>query len=84
MIKFTPLRYNDTYEYPRWALAVGLCLGFSSVIMVPLWCFYSLARKRGELKHVRTSLHPFSHVYVNIFIRIKNLLCPVDLDVWIK
>ncbi|XP_024921999.1 sodium- and chloride-dependent betaine transporter-like isoform X3 [Cynoglossus semilaevis] len=51
MIKFTPLRYNDTYEYPRWALAVGLCLGFSSVIMVPLWCFYSLARKRGELKH---------------------------------
>ncbi|XP_036939665.1 sodium- and chloride-dependent GABA transporter 2-like [Acanthopagrus latus] len=50
LVKFSPLRYNNAYEYPRWGHALGLLLAFSSVIMAPLWFFYSLAVTPGTLR----------------------------------
>uniref|UniRef100_A0A671XWB1 Solute carrier family 6 member 11a n=1 Tax=Sparus aurata TaxID=8175 RepID=A0A671XWB1_SPAAU len=50
LVKFGPLKYNNTYEYPGWGHALGLLLAFSSVIMAPLWFFYSLAVAPGTLR----------------------------------
>uniref|UniRef100_A0A672Z121 Transporter n=1 Tax=Sphaeramia orbicularis TaxID=375764 RepID=A0A672Z121_9TELE len=33
LVNFTPLRYNNTYQYPWWGYALGLFLAFSSVFM---------------------------------------------------
>ncbi|XP_034470661.1 sodium- and chloride-dependent GABA transporter 2-like [Hippoglossus hippoglossus] len=50
LIKFTPLTYNNTYHYPWWGHVLGLLLAASSVLMVPLWCLYSLAVTPGTLR----------------------------------
>ncbi|XP_069367796.1 sodium- and chloride-dependent GABA transporter 2-like [Paralichthys olivaceus] len=49
LIKFTPLSYN-AYHYPWWGNLLGLFLAFSSVLMMPLWCLYSLAVTPGTLR----------------------------------
>ncbi|XP_030015865.1 sodium- and chloride-dependent GABA transporter 2-like [Sphaeramia orbicularis] len=50
LVNFTPLRYNNTYQYPWWGYALGLFLAFSSVFMAPLWFLYSLAVTPGTLR----------------------------------
>ncbi|XP_060939623.1 sodium- and chloride-dependent GABA transporter 2-like [Limanda limanda] len=50
LIKLTPLTYNNTYHYPWWGHVLGLLLGASSVLMVPLWCLYSLTVTPGTLR----------------------------------
>uniref|UniRef100_A0A672Z3E1 Transporter n=1 Tax=Sphaeramia orbicularis TaxID=375764 RepID=A0A672Z3E1_9TELE len=52
LVNFTPLRYNNTYQYPWWGYALGLFLAFSSVFMAPLWFLYSLAVTPGTLRKV--------------------------------
>ncbi|KAM9349949.1 sodium- and chloride-dependent GABA transporter 2-like [Symphorus nematophorus] len=32
-VRFTPLRYNNSYEYPWWGHALGLFMAFSSVLV---------------------------------------------------
>lgn len=52
LLKFTPLRYNNTYQYPWWGHAFGLFLAFSSVLVVPIWFLYSLAVTPGTMRQV--------------------------------
>ncbi|XP_061654182.1 sodium- and chloride-dependent GABA transporter 3-like isoform X4 [Phyllopteryx taeniolatus] len=61
LVKFSPLKYNNTYLYPWWAHALGLLLAFSSVIMIPLWILYSVAKTPGSLpQRIRTLTTPTS------------------------
>ncbi|XP_033993177.1 sodium- and chloride-dependent GABA transporter 2-like [Trematomus bernacchii] len=50
MVKFTPLKYNSTYEYPWWGFAIGMGLGLSSVLLTPLWIIYRMAVTPGTLR----------------------------------
>jgi len=34
IVKFEPLTYND-YKYPTWALTIGQCMAFASMICIP-------------------------------------------------
>uniref|UniRef100_A0A672Z5K4 Transporter n=1 Tax=Sphaeramia orbicularis TaxID=375764 RepID=A0A672Z5K4_9TELE len=61
LVNFTPLRYNNTYQYPWWGYALGLFLAFSSVFMAPLWFLYSLAVTPGTLRKKKT--FPPSYTY---------------------
>uniref|UniRef100_A0A8C4SNE1 Transporter n=1 Tax=Erpetoichthys calabaricus TaxID=27687 RepID=A0A8C4SNE1_ERPCA len=36
VVKYTPLRMNNTYEYPLWGYALGWFLALSSIFLVPL------------------------------------------------
>uniref|UniRef100_A0A672YZX5 Transporter n=1 Tax=Sphaeramia orbicularis TaxID=375764 RepID=A0A672YZX5_9TELE len=54
LVKFTPLKYNNTYEYPWWGYAIGMFLAFSSVLLCPLWMLYSLTVTSGSLTQVKT------------------------------
>ncbi|XP_062285177.1 sodium- and chloride-dependent GABA transporter 2-like [Scomber scombrus] len=50
LVKFTPLKYNNTYQYPWWGYAAGICLALSSVLLTPLWIVYSMARTPGTIR----------------------------------
>ncbi|KAL3054896.1 hypothetical protein OYC64_017759 [Pagothenia borchgrevinki] len=50
MVKFTLLKYNNTYEYPWWGFAIGMGLALSSVLLTPLWIIYRMAVTPGTLR----------------------------------
>ncbi|XP_074506895.1 sodium- and chloride-dependent GABA transporter 2-like isoform X2 [Sebastes fasciatus] len=50
LVKFTPLKYNNTYQYPWWGHAIGIFLALSSVILTPLWIIYSMAVTPGTVR----------------------------------
>ncbi|KAI4892739.1 hypothetical protein NFI96_032303, partial [Prochilodus magdalenae] len=52
LVKFTPLKFNNTFEYPWWGYAVGWWFTLSSTLLVPLWMIYALFRTSGSLKQV--------------------------------
>ncbi|XP_026116674.1 sodium- and chloride-dependent GABA transporter 2-like [Carassius auratus] len=50
LVKFTPLKFNNTFEYPWWGYAVGWWFTLSSTLMVPLWMIYVILITPGTLK----------------------------------
>ncbi|GAA6221900.1 sodium- and chloride-dependent GABA transporter 2-like [Lates japonicus] len=50
VIKYTPLKFNQTYEYPWWGYTLGGFFTLSSTLMVPLWMLYSVSVTPGTLK----------------------------------
>lgn len=47
-VLFEPLTYNQTYKYPDWAQAIGMCMGFASMICIPLYVPYALISAPGS------------------------------------
>ncbi|XP_024915810.1 sodium- and chloride-dependent GABA transporter 2-like [Cynoglossus semilaevis] len=59
ILKFSPLRFNNTYIYPWWAYYVGWFLASSSLIMIPLTMICKLANGKGTLwQRLKTSSRP--------------------------
>uniref|UniRef100_A0A669C5R1 Transporter n=1 Tax=Oreochromis niloticus TaxID=8128 RepID=A0A669C5R1_ORENI len=52
LIKYTPLKFNNTYEYPWWGYAIGGLFTLSSTLMVPLWILYAVCITPGTLRQV--------------------------------
>lgn len=50
LIKYTPLKFNNTYEYPWWGYAIGGLFTLSSTLMVPLWMLYAVCITPGTLR----------------------------------
>ncbi|XP_066490542.1 sodium- and chloride-dependent betaine transporter-like [Tiliqua scincoides] len=50
LIRYTPLRYNNVYDYPQWGIAVGWLMALSSMICIPLYVVFILLRTKGSLK----------------------------------
>lgn len=55
-----PLKYNDVYEYPSWATALGWTMAMSSIIQVPLYAIYLLIKTPGSLSERWKKLTVFS------------------------
>ncbi|KAM3620850.1 uncharacterized protein V6R79_002946 [Siganus canaliculatus] len=49
LVKYTPLKFNNTYEYPWWGYAIGGFFTLSSTLMVPLWMLYAVSATPGTL-----------------------------------
>ncbi|KAG7494166.1 sodium-and chloride-dependent GABA transporter 2-like isoform X2 [Solea senegalensis] len=49
LIKYTPLKFNNTIEYPWWGYALGWWFTLSSTLMVPIWMLYKLSNTPGSL-----------------------------------
>uniref|UniRef100_T1KML9 Transporter n=1 Tax=Tetranychus urticae TaxID=32264 RepID=T1KML9_TETUR len=43
-----PIKYNNTYVYPSWAIAFGWFLSFSSMIAIPVYIIYALIVTPGD------------------------------------
>ncbi|XP_028430846.1 sodium- and chloride-dependent GABA transporter 2-like [Perca flavescens] len=50
LVKYTPLKFNNTYEYPWWGYAIGGFFTLSSTLMVPLWMLYAVSVTPGKLR----------------------------------
>lgn len=55
LIKYTPLKYNNEYEYPGWGYGLGWVLAMSSMLCIPLWMIHKLWTTEGTLKEVRST-----------------------------
>ncbi|XP_034528832.1 sodium- and chloride-dependent GABA transporter 2-like [Notolabrus celidotus] len=49
LLRYTPLRFNNSYVYPWWAYCIGWFLAMSSLIMIPLTMVCKLAKGKGTL-----------------------------------
>ncbi|KAI3370024.1 hypothetical protein L3Q82_024820 [Scortum barcoo] len=52
LVKFTPLKFNNTIEYPWWGYALGWWFTLSSTLMVPLWMLYNVSITPGTLRQI--------------------------------
>ncbi|KAF1391747.1 hypothetical protein PFLUV_G00045290 [Perca fluviatilis] len=50
LIKYTPLKFNNTIEYPWWGYALGWWFTLSSTLMVPLFMMYKVSTTPGTLR----------------------------------
>ncbi|XP_067085508.1 solute carrier family 6 member 22, tandem duplicate 2 [Osmerus mordax] len=50
LVKYTPVQFNNNYEYPWWGYAIGGFLTLSSTLMVPFWMLYSISTTPGTLR----------------------------------
>ncbi|XP_053297056.1 solute carrier family 6 member 11a [Pleuronectes platessa] len=59
VLRYTPLRFNNSYVYPWWAYWIGWFLSLSSLVMIPVVMICKLARGKGTLwERIRTSCRP--------------------------
>ena len=53
LVKYTPLKFNNTLDYPWWGTLLGWWFTLSSTLMVPLWMVFKVAVTPGSLRTVR-------------------------------
>ncbi|KAG2468734.1 S6A13 protein, partial [Polypterus senegalus] len=56
LVDYTPLKYNNVYEYPYWAYVLGWVLSMSSITLVPLWMLLKLTLAKGTLREEKEKL----------------------------
>uniref|UniRef100_A0A671XIY6 Transporter n=1 Tax=Sparus aurata TaxID=8175 RepID=A0A671XIY6_SPAAU len=52
LIKYTPLKFNNTIEYPWWGYVLGWWFTLSSTLIVPLFLLYNVSVTPGSLRQV--------------------------------
>lgn len=50
LVKYTPLKFNNTIEYPWWGYALGWWFTLSSTLLVPLFMIYKVSVTPGTLR----------------------------------
>ncbi|KAL0978147.1 hypothetical protein UPYG_G00166740 [Umbra pygmaea] len=50
LVKFTPLKFNNNFEYPWWGYAIGCWFTLSSTLLVPLWMVYIVSITPGTIR----------------------------------
>ncbi|XP_068449696.1 solute carrier family 6 member 22, tandem duplicate 1 isoform X2 [Clinocottus analis] len=50
LVKYTPLKFNNTIEYPWWGYALGWWFTLSSTLIVPLVMLYKVSTTPGTLQ----------------------------------
>lgn len=57
VIKYSPLKYNNEYEYPWWGNLIGWILALSSMLCTPLGVVVKLYHTPGTLREVGYIVH---------------------------
>lgn len=52
LVKYKPLKFNNTIEYPWWGYALGWWFTLSSTLNVPICMVYNLITTPGTLRQV--------------------------------
>ncbi|XP_073809157.1 solute carrier family 6 member 22, tandem duplicate 2 isoform X5 [Danio rerio] len=50
LVQYTPLKFNNEYEYPWWGYAIGGFFTLSSTLLVPLWMIYLVGTTPGSMR----------------------------------
>lgn len=67
IVKYTPLRFSDTYVYPLWANILGWFIATISLSLIPLFVLYKMARGEGTLQQVSPILNKRQTLQVHIW-----------------
>ncbi|MGH0143692.1 UNVERIFIED_CONTAM: hypothetical protein FKN15_018549 [Acipenser sinensis] len=80
LVKYTPLKYNRTYEYPAWGYILGWFLALSSMVLVPLWIVFKLIRTKGTIRErLRLLCLPASDLLLGKKQKACSYLCNSEL-----
>ncbi|CDQ63238.1 unnamed protein product [Oncorhynchus mykiss] len=52
LLKYSPLKFNNTYVYPWWAYGLGWILAMSSLSLIPITMVYKLYQAKGTFWQV--------------------------------
>lgn len=52
ILRYRPLKFNNTYVYPWWAYGIGWFLAFSSLVQIPIGMVFKLSQQKGTLWQV--------------------------------
>lgn len=52
LLRYTPMKFNNTYVYPWWAYCIGWFLAMSSLFMIPLHMICKLVKGKGTFWQV--------------------------------
>uniref|UniRef100_A0A671QXY5 Transporter n=1 Tax=Sinocyclocheilus anshuiensis TaxID=1608454 RepID=A0A671QXY5_9TELE len=67
LVKYSPLKFNNTYMYPWWAYGIGCFLTASSLSLIPINMIYKLYMGKGTFWEVAEDLpqsqRPSAHHY---------------------
>uniref|UniRef100_A0A8C7L3U7 Uncharacterized protein n=1 Tax=Oncorhynchus kisutch TaxID=8019 RepID=A0A8C7L3U7_ONCKI len=55
IVKYSPLKFSNTYVYPVWANTIGWFIATISLSFIPLWMVYKMANSNGTLRQVSSS-----------------------------
>uniref|UniRef100_A0AAV2M7J8 Transporter n=1 Tax=Knipowitschia caucasica TaxID=637954 RepID=A0AAV2M7J8_KNICA len=59
LMKHSPLRFNNSYVYPKWAYSIGWFLATSSLVMIPFIMVCKLVHGKGNLwERIKTIAQP--------------------------
>ncbi|KAJ8342313.1 hypothetical protein SKAU_G00322410 [Synaphobranchus kaupii] len=62
----TNLHYGS-YVYPRWGKALGVCMGATCCLQIPLWAAVAIAKESGTLKdRFKKAIRPLNSWRVNL------------------
>ncbi|KAJ4929816.1 hypothetical protein JOQ06_018837 [Pogonophryne albipinna] len=62
----TSLHYGP-YVYPRWGKALGVCIGATCCMQIPIWAIVALCKETGTLKdRFQKSIRPLNSWRVNL------------------
>ncbi|KAI9548150.1 hypothetical protein NQZ68_010369 [Dissostichus eleginoides] len=56
IVKYTPLRFNNTYVYPFWANILGWFIASVSLSLIPLFMLYKMMHEKGPLRQVSITI----------------------------
>lgn len=51
-VRYTPIKFNNSYTFPWWGYGIGWFLASSSLIMIPITMICKVAKKDGTLWQV--------------------------------
>uniref|UniRef100_A0A4W5QXW8 Transporter n=1 Tax=Hucho hucho TaxID=62062 RepID=A0A4W5QXW8_9TELE len=88
LVKYTPLKFNNTYEYPWWGYAIGGFFTLSSTLLVPLWMLYKMTKtgfyKCKPFATTPMTIYPQTLASLALSITYRNCLVrPLNAD-WLK
>ncbi|KAI3373244.1 hypothetical protein L3Q82_006553 [Scortum barcoo] len=52
IVKYSPLKFSNTYVYPLWANIVGWFIATVSLSLIPLFVLYKMRQGKGSLRQV--------------------------------
>ncbi|XDV35559.1 hypothetical protein PO909_005481 [Leuciscus waleckii] len=76
LVKYSPLKFNNTYVYPWWAFGIGWFLAISSLSLIPISMIYKLYKGKGtlwEVVCVALSVSSWLALQQRIYLNLKDL-----------
>lgn len=79
LVKYTPLKFNNTTPYPWWGYALGWWFTLSSTLLVPIFMIYNLSVTPGTLRQVRACVFRASLLQVRLHVHVTTTPPPLSL-----